>query len=155
MLANKVGFVTGLASKHSIASAVAKVRCAAALGSACVSCDVLQFHTRDHHANTCVRACLLVRNLQAWHQHGATVVIGVQSDRFVGTAEKLATSWGISQPNIVTCDVTCDDSVAAAMHAVAATSGGKLDALLHSVAFAPTPAMKECVVESTYAISAC
>lgn len=65
----------------------------------------------------------------------------MQSQRFVPAAEAIAREWG-TDPRVVVCDVTCDQSVSAALETAGAMTAGRLDAVLHSVAYAPPAAMK-------------
>lgn len=79
---------------------------------------------------------------QAWHAAGASLVVGVASDRFRPALERLTEPWGDRRPAIVTADVTDDASLDAAFAAVASSSGGALAAVLHAVAYAPPAALK-------------
>lgn len=81
-----------------------------------------------------------VVSVQAWNAAGAHVVLGLQSDRFVKAAEKLAADWE-RPPTLVECDVRSDESIERAMAAVQAECGPGLHALCHSIAFAPASAM--------------
>ena len=71
-------------------------------------------------------------------------MLGVQSERFVPAANAIAEAWGVD-PCVIVCDVSSDESVRDAAANVAEVSGGTLDAVLHSVAYAPPAAMKGCV----------
>jgi enoyl-[acyl-carrier protein] reductase I len=77
----------------------------------------------------------------AWHAAGASVTIGIQSERFRGALEAATRAWP-APPHVVTCDVCDDASLDAAFAAIAGRSGGALHALAHSVAFAPAAAMR-------------
>ena len=83
--------------------------------------------------------------LQAWHAAGAQVIVGVQSERFVGRVAGLAAASGwTSPPPVVQCDVSIDESLDVAfaeVRRVAEPTGG-LSAVLHSVAHAPSSALK-------------
>src|ERR1700677_5339204 len=72
---------------------------------------------------------------QAWHKAGATLAFTYQGERLKENVEELAGTFG---PNtlILPCDVTKDDDIAAVFKA-AGEKFGKLNLLLHSVAYAP------------------
>jgi enoyl-[acyl-carrier protein] reductase I len=66
-----------------------------------------------------------------FHAHGARVLLTYQGDRVQGEVEKLAAELGgAAYP----CDVSSDDSLRALAERVTAEHG-KLDALVHSIAF--------------------
>src|SRR5579872_3610753 len=99
-LSGKLGIVFGVASKRSIAWAIA----------------------------------------QAWHKAGARLAFTYQGERLKDNVEELASSFGAATP-ILPCDVTKDEEIAAVFKTVGETFG-KLDLLLHSVAFAPREALE-------------
>ena len=77
---------------------------------------------------------------QAWHEAGATLAFTYQGDRVRGNVEQLAGAFGEDVP-ILPCDVTSDEDI----DRVFATVGerfGRLDMVLHSVAFAPRQALE-------------
>eukprot|EP00753_Platysulcus_tardus_P009330 PLAT1987.1.p1 GENE.PLAT1987.1~~PLAT1987.1.p1 ORF type:complete len:264 (+),score=92.33 PLAT1987.1:52-843(+) len=86
---------------------------------------------------------------KAWKAAGADVIIGVQSERFEKGVARLQTDAGWEEPLMVQCDVVDDDSIASAFEQVGAITGGKLDMLMHSLAFAPATAIKGRVVDVT------
>ena len=66
------------------------------------------------------------------HEHGAKIALTYQGERVKDEVEKLAVELGGGP--VVECDVTNDDSLRAMRDEVAAKFG-KLDALVHSIAF--------------------
>jgi enoyl-[acyl-carrier protein] reductase I len=77
----------------------------------------------------------------AWQAAGATLTIGIQSERFLGALQAATRAWP-APPHAVVCDVAQDASLDAAFAALRAHHGGTLHALAHSVAFAPAAAMR-------------
>ncbi|MBV9233615.1 MAG: enoyl-ACP reductase [Candidatus Eremiobacteraeota bacterium] len=67
------------------------------------------------------------------HEHGATIALTYQGERVKGEVEKLATELGGAP--VVECDVSNDASLIAARDTLE-RDFGKLDALVHSIAFA-------------------
>ena len=67
------------------------------------------------------------------HQAGARLALTYQNDRLRGNVEKIAENWPGTV--LIECDVSSDDNVAAAFDA-AANELGRLDAVIHSIAFA-------------------
>ncbi|MBV8198777.1 MAG: enoyl-ACP reductase [Candidatus Eremiobacteraeota bacterium] len=67
------------------------------------------------------------------HEHGASVALAYQGERVRDEVEKLAAELGGAP--VVACDVSNDESLAAARDALH-EKFGKLDALVHSIAFA-------------------
>ena len=78
---------------------------------------------------------------EAWSAAGASLTIGVQSERFL-PALRAATSGWAAPPHVVVCDVASDADIEAAFLAIGAAHGGRLHAVAHSVAFAPSRAMR-------------
>jgi enoyl-[acyl-carrier protein] reductase I len=77
---------------------------------------------------------------QAWQKEGATLAFTFQGQRLKENVEELAGAFG-ADTLILPCDVTRDEDIAAVFQAVGAKFG-KLDLLLHSVAFAPKDALE-------------
>src|SRR5579863_2587869 len=77
---------------------------------------------------------------QAWHKAGARLAFTYQGERLKDNVEELASTFGADTP-ILPCDVTRDDEISAVFKAVG-EKFGKLDLLLHSVAFAPKEALE-------------
>jgi enoyl-[acyl-carrier protein] reductase I len=69
---------------------------------------------------------------RALHAHGATLALTYQGDRVQDEVVKLAAELGGART--YPCDVTSDDALAA-LNASIARDHGKLDALVHSIAF--------------------
>jgi enoyl-[acyl-carrier protein] reductase I len=85
---------------------------------------------------------------QSWHASGATLSIGISSDRFRPALEKATAGWAV-RPHIVSCDVGSDASLAEAWQAIAAAHGGRLHHLAHSIAYASPAAMKGAFLDIT------
>jgi enoyl-[acyl-carrier protein] reductase I len=77
---------------------------------------------------------------QAWHREGAKLAFTYQGERVKENVEELAGTFG-SDTLILPCDVTRDDDIANVFKAVG-EKFGKLNLLLHSVAFAPKDALE-------------
>ena len=77
---------------------------------------------------------------QAWHKAGAKLVFTYQGDRLKGNVEQLTEAFG-ADTLLLPCDVTSDEEIRAVFEAVKERHG-KLDLLLHSVAFAPKAALE-------------
>lgn len=72
---------------------------------------------------------------KAWREAGATLAFTYQGDRVKDNVEQLAATFG-ADVLLLPCDVASDEEIAQVFAAVKARFG-KLDLLLHSVAFAP------------------
>lgn len=68
-----------------------------------------------------------------FHEHGARLALAYQGERVRTEVEKLAAELGGAY--VVECDVSSDESLRA-MHSAVSSHFGKLDALVHSIAFA-------------------
>ncbi|MGE3313166.1 MAG: enoyl-ACP reductase [Limisphaerales bacterium] len=77
---------------------------------------------------------------QAWKQAGATLAFTYQGERLKENVEELAGTFG-PDTLILPCDVTNDAQIAAVFEALQGKFG-RLDLLLHSVAFAPREALE-------------
>ncbi len=77
---------------------------------------------------------------QAWHKAGAKLAFTYQGERLKENVEELAGTFG-AETLILPCDVAKDEEIAAVFMAVA-EKFGKLNLLLHSVAFAPKDALE-------------
>jgi enoyl-[acyl-carrier protein] reductase I len=84
---------------------------------------------------------------QAWHQAGAKLAFTYQGERLKENVEELAGSFGPDTP-LFPCDVTRDEEIARVFQSVA-EKFGRLDLLLHSVAFAPREALEGLFVNTT------
>ena len=78
---------------------------------------------------------------QAWSEAGARLAFTYQGERVKENVEELASTFGSETP-LYPCDVTRDEDIHRTFTAVAKDFGGKLDILLHSVAFAPREALE-------------
>ncbi len=67
------------------------------------------------------------------HRAGARLAVAYQNERLRGNVAKLVEPW--PDTLMVECDVTSDDNVAAAFDAVSKDLG-RVDAIIHSIAFA-------------------
>src|SRR5438093_8301531 len=77
---------------------------------------------------------------QAWHNAGAQLAFTYQGERLKENVEELAGTFG-ADTLILPCDVSRDEDIANVFKAVG-QKFGKLDLLLHSVAFAPKEALE-------------
>ena len=77
---------------------------------------------------------------QAWHQAGANLAFTYQGERLKDNVEQLAGTFG-DDTVMLPCDVTRDDDIERVFTEVG-NRFGKLDLLLHSVAFAPKEALE-------------
>src|SRR5579863_8995433 len=77
---------------------------------------------------------------QAWKREGATLAFTYQGERLKENVEELAGAFGSDTP-IIECDVTKDDHIARVFDEVG-KKFGKLNLMLHSVAFAPKEALE-------------
>jgi enoyl-[acyl-carrier protein] reductase I len=84
---------------------------------------------------------------QAWHKAGAKLAFTYQGDRLKENVEELAGTFG-KETLILPCDVTKDDEIATVFKTVGERFG-KLNLLLHSVAFAPKEALEGEFVNTT------
>ena len=78
---------------------------------------------------------------EAWSAAGASLTIGIQSERFRPALQAATAGWPAA-PHTVVCDVANDADMEDAFGSIGATHGGLLHALAHSVAFAPSRAMR-------------
>ena len=85
---------------------------------------------------------------QAWHEAGARLAFTYQGDRLKGNVEQLTSSFG-GDTLITECDVSKDGDIDRVFSEVGDHFNGKLDALLHSVAFAPREALEGRFVNTT------
>lgn len=77
---------------------------------------------------------------QAWHAAGARLIFTYQGDRVKKNVEELVGTFG-ADTLLLPCDVTRDEEIDA-VFATVKQSFGRLDMLLHSVAFAPREALE-------------
>ena len=77
---------------------------------------------------------------QAWARQGAKLAFTYQGERLKENVEELVSTFG-SDTLLVPCDVTKDEDIANVFKAVG-EKFGKLNLLLHSVAFAPKEALE-------------
>ncbi len=77
---------------------------------------------------------------QAWRDAGATLAFTYQGDRLKGNVEQLTETFG-DDVLLLPCDVSSDEDIDQVFAAVKERYG-KLDLLLHSVAFAPKDALE-------------
>src|SRR6188768_4058565 len=77
---------------------------------------------------------------QAWHKQGAKLAFTYQGERLKENVEELTGTFG-SDTLLMPCDVTKDDDIANVFKTVG-EKFGKLNLLLHSVAFAPKEALE-------------
>ena len=84
---------------------------------------------------------------QAWHKAGATLIFTYQGERLKDNVAELAATFG-ADTLILPCDVTKDDEIARVFAEVGGKFG-KLNLLLHSVAFAPREALEGTFVDTS------
>lgn len=84
---------------------------------------------------------------QAWASAGARLVFNYQGERVKENVEELAAACGPDTP-VAQCDVSRDDEIAGFFDFVRAETG-RVDLLLHSVAFAPREALEGRFVDTT------
>jgi enoyl-[acyl-carrier protein] reductase I len=77
---------------------------------------------------------------QAWAREGAKLAFTYQGERLKNNVEELAGTFG-ADTLILPCDVTKDEDIASVFKAVG-EKFGKLNLLLHSVAYAPKEALE-------------
>src|SRR5882757_6382204 len=77
---------------------------------------------------------------QAWHRAGARLAFTYQGERLKENVEELAGTFG-PETLILPCDVTRDEDIANVFE-IAGEKLGKLNLLLHSVAFAPKDSLE-------------
>jgi enoyl-[acyl-carrier protein] reductase I len=84
---------------------------------------------------------------QAWAQAGAKLAFTYQGERLRENVEDLVAAFG-PDTLLLPCDVTRDEEIAA-VFSEAGKRFGRLDLLLHSVAYAPRAALEGLFVETT------
>jgi enoyl-[acyl-carrier protein] reductase I len=84
---------------------------------------------------------------QAWHREGARLAFTYQGERLKDNVEELAGTFG-ADTLILPCDVTSDEQVRS-VFATVKERFGRLDLLLHSVAFAPKEALEGDFLETS------
>jgi enoyl-[acyl-carrier protein] reductase I len=84
---------------------------------------------------------------QAWAREGAKLAFTYQGERIKENVAELAGTFG-ADTLVLPCDVTKDDEIAAVFKTVG-EKFGKLNLLLHSVAFAPKEALEGLFVNTT------
>jgi len=84
---------------------------------------------------------------QAWHKAGAKLIFNYQGERLKENVEELAGTFGAETP-IYPCDVSSDEQIDA-FFAQVKEKTGRIDLLLHSVAFAPREALAGSFVATT------
>ena len=77
---------------------------------------------------------------QAWKREGATLAFTYQGERLKENVEELAGTFG-ADTLILPCDVTRDEDIASVFQKVG-EKFGRLDLVLHSVAYAPREALE-------------
>ena len=84
---------------------------------------------------------------QAWAREGARLAFTYQGERLKDNVEELAGAFG-ADTLILPCDVTKDEDIASVFKAVG-DKFGKLNLLLHSVAYAPKDALEGLFVNTS------
>lgn len=83
---------------------------------------------------------------KAWHEAGATLAFTYQGDRVKDNVEQLAATLG-ANTLLIPCDVASDEEIAR-VFAAFKDRFGRLDILLHSVAFAPRRSLEGSFVDT-------
>jgi enoyl-[acyl-carrier protein] reductase I len=86
---------------------------------------------------------------QSWNAQGAKVIFGVQSARFLPNVDKITESWSY-KPLTVICDVQNEESIRSAMSNIRQHTD-KVDAMLHSIAYATPQTMKQSILQLSQA----
>lgn len=76
---------------------------------------------------------------EAAHEHGAHLAITYQNERFEETVRKLAST--LTDPLVLQCDVSEDEQIVRVYDEVA-RHWGKLNFVVHSIAYAPRTALE-------------
>jgi enoyl-[acyl-carrier protein] reductase I len=84
---------------------------------------------------------------QAWHEAGAKLAFTYQADRQKEDVAELIDGWGEDIP-LMRCDVARDEDISAVFQGIQ-EKWGRLDLLLHSVAFAPREALEGGILGTT------
>lgn len=82
----------------------------------------------------------------AWRVAGCRVIFALQNERFKSSLDKLTSSWP-EKPSVVYCDAAVDSQIDSACAAIGELSGGRVDALLHSMAYATQSGMRARIVD--------
>ena len=85
---------------------------------------------------------------QAMDRQGAELVLGFQNERARGKVESLIPELSRPPLALVECDVTNDAQIEAAVDIVQAAAG-KLDGLVHALAFAPREALERPYIDTS------
>jgi enoyl-[acyl-carrier protein] reductase I len=78
---------------------------------------------------------------RSWQRAGCRVAFALQSERFRPALDKLTAEWP-EKPHVVYCDVKSDPQIKDACAQIAEHSGGRVDAVLHAMAYASQAAMR-------------
>ena len=78
---------------------------------------------------------------KAWHNAGARLVFTYQGDRLKDKVQKLVSEFG-DDTLVIDCDVSDDSDIDRVFNKVDTHFKGKLDMVLHSVAYAPREALE-------------
>ena len=79
---------------------------------------------------------------QALHEAGAEVIFSYQGERLKPELEKV-TAGIIENPKMIKLDVSSDESLDKAFDELSAHTGGKLDIMVHCLAFAPKETLQD------------
>ncbi len=83
---------------------------------------------------------------KAAHEHGAQLAITYQNERFEETVKKLAAT--LNEPLVLQCDVSEDEQIVRVYDEIA-KQWGKLDFVVHSIAYAPRSALEGKFIDTT------
>ena len=85
---------------------------------------------------------------KAAHEHGAQLAITYQNERFEETVRRLASN--LNEPLVLQCDVSEDEQIVKVYDEIA-KQWGKLDFVVHSIAYAPRTALEGKFIDTTRA----
>ncbi len=83
---------------------------------------------------------------KAAHEHGAQLAITYQNERFEEPVKKLAAT--LNEPLVLQCDVSEDEQIVKVYDEIA-KQWGKLDFVVHSIAYAPRSALEGKFIDTT------
>lgn len=84
---------------------------------------------------------------QSVMKFGGEVIIGYQNERFKDNVEELVKDLS-KKPLLIQCDVSEDENIEKAVEEIEKNIG-KIDGLVHSIAYAPTDALKSPFIETS------
>ncbi|ARU39824.1 enoyl-ACP reductase [Armatimonadetes bacterium Uphvl-Ar1] len=86
--------------------------------------------------------------VEALHQHGATIAVGAQNEKFLGKVEKLIE--GQERLSAITCDFSSEEDLSR-LHDEVKARFGKIDFFVHAAAFADREDLQNRFIETSRA----